>query len=191
MSLYRRGISLAAAFAMGGFALTACTSAPASPTTVTPTSTAATTAPSATAAPPGSGAPSSAVPAPLLGPDGFGGLKLGMSRDQALATKLITDVPASTSCAVHKLKAGDTGVFISARLGLAAIAYPAGARTPEGIGAGATLPAVKRAYPKLDAIPSGYFADVPGNPAARYVLFVDGDKVKAVDLELKAQDCYR
>src|SRR5262245_59871130 len=89
----------------------------------------------------------------VLGPDGFGAVKLGMTLAQAQATHLVstpTTELGQTSSTGRLLAApsdGSPSLFFSPTLGLAAIdAYP-GITTPAGIKIGSTLAQLQLAYP--------------------------------------------
>ena len=199
MKRARTASALVLALGMAG-ALTACgqdsdDTTESAPTTATTSSAAPTTA--------GAAATETAPPAPtapVLGADGFGALKLGMDRDQAVASGAVAPSgfdPASEGCAPSAaLSSAPTGegiVFVSANLGVAAIeAYP-GVRTPEGIGIGSPVTAVDAAYPGWDFsdhLMKGW-AHVPGNDAAYYRIAFDDDRtVTEVTLQFVNQDCY-
>jgi hypothetical protein len=187
-----------------------------------PTPTVSTEAPTpstATPAPATTAPPSSAVPAPtptaaveaepaapVLGPDGLGSLRLGMTRDQAEATGLVEpfrNEPSSTQClwssALTGAPAGEGTVLHSETLGVATIdAYP-GVQTPEGITFGSSLAAVESAYPGLVLHDPGFdqnsrtgrgYAPVPGNSGAVYRIVFDDATVVALTLQYGRQDCY-
>lgn len=144
-----------------------------------------------------------------LGPDGLGQVRLGMTLDQAMATGQLTRNQASDQAPVCRnatesgaVPAHGGGVWVSAQYGVAKIeAYP-GVTTPAGIGLGASVDDVKRAYP--DAVvetekdmgngqirmDDHYRAPVPGNPKAVYRFFVDASsRVDNMMLVLATQDC--
>lgn len=175
----------------------------------TPSATASTTTPSTpTPSPPRS---TSASPSPsksstplVLGPKGFGALRLGMTAKQAEATGLIvpfTDELTDGCSGYTHLRASETAyVDYSGSTGIEVIvAYP-GVRTPEGIKLGSSLAAVRAAYPDWYVRDSTTdekvytdgigFADVPGNSSAVYRIDVTGKKVKEITLQLKEQNCY-
>jgi hypothetical protein len=152
-------------------------------------------------------APSTTKPsAPVLGPKGYGALRLGMSYQDATATGLIkpwrstgTD---STCSKVTNLKASpdaDHGfVYFSTDLGLEIIdAYGPGVRTPEGVHIGSTSEAMYNAYPDFTNAEFGdNHADgrgstaVPGNSKAVYRMVTASDKVTELTLQYEKQDCY-
>lgn len=200
----RSASALVLALGMAG-ALTACgedstdKSADPSPTTATSTSPSATTEGAAATTP----APAAA---PVLGPDGFGALKLGMSREEAEASGVVEPFVAFVGGCTHSQLSAAPGpatpaapelgsgiINHSATLGVATIdAYP-GVQTPEGIGIGSPVGAVDQAYPDWD--PSDHlmrgYAPVPGNDEAVYrIAFDRDDKVSEVTLQFVAQDCY-
>ncbi|MFI7430368.1 hypothetical protein ACIBPB_25530 [Micromonospora sp. NPDC049836] len=155
-----------------------------------------------------SGAPApapadAAAPSTVLGPDGLGALKLGMSKKAAEATGLITafanpDPSVASDCPARaKLKDEKGLVWWSTRLGVAAIEVPEGIRTAEGIGVGSTRDSVGRAYPTwrgIDGTPpndTGHGrVPVSGNPDAVYRIDVQDGTVRSVTLQLAHQDCY-
>jgi hypothetical protein len=184
---------------------------PASTVTTTPASVAPTSAAPTSAAPTASSpavTPTVTAPRLVLGPKGLGALKLGMTRAQAEATKLVEKTgPNKGDCTTnYRLKAAgadvkgtddDAIVWYSAKLGITTIiAYP-GLATPEGIKLGSSRKAVKAAYPDWRNItgpePDGLgLAKAPGNSKAQYEITTD-DKGKVIHLQLEliAQYCYR
>ncbi|MBG0568160.1 hypothetical protein [Actinoplanes aureus] len=137
----------------------------------------------------------------VLGPDGLGGLELGMTHEKALKTGLLTgegEVGAGPGCNTdYKPKAAGTAdapVFFS-DLGLVSItAYP-GAATPEGIELGSTVAALKKAYPDWEVVtgPGAEgrgWAKVPGNSAAVFNVTVEDGRVEHMNLQLRTQNCY-
>jgi hypothetical protein len=135
----------------------------------------------------------------VLGPDGLGSLKLGMSLDQAAATGRVDPFryqPISGGC-LHRSElsgapAGAGTVFHSTDLGVATIEAYAGVQTPEGITIGSSVTAVRQAYPGAATDPNlGRIAvPVPGNSKAVYrIAFADG-KVAQLTLQYANQDCY-
>ena len=157
--------------------------------------------------PPLHGGPSTGIsttaPTPsnhVLGPNGLGTLRLGMTKPQALASGEVAGVsPAESQCDAYKLVGAPASVtdgYLSHALGIALIVPPAGVRTPEGIGIGSPIADVVRAYPGTVYNSStrqnlGPRVLVPGNPNA-YYRFPDGGtgKVTRISIELKNQDCF-
>ncbi|MEV0900998.1 hypothetical protein [Actinoplanes sp. NPDC049802] len=137
----------------------------------------------------------------VLGPNGLGALKLGMTRRQAEKTKLLTKRPVEVRNKVcnadYRIKAAktDAPVFLSKKLGIASItAYP-GLATPQGIKLGSSAKAVKKAYPGWrSATDTGMkgrgLVKVPGNRKAYYNITISGGKVTDLQLELRNQNCY-
>lgn len=162
--------------------------------------------------PPTSPPASSATPAPkptaeatlVLGPNGYGKLKLGMSYQAASATGLIDPWRAGNNTHCQKstnLKAAPDDshgyVFYSTNLGLEIIeAYGRSMRTPEGIHIGSASAAVLRAYPDWASPDQGTiqngrgYADVPGNSKAAYRFMMKKGKVTELTLQYNKQDCY-
>ncbi|PZS25712.1 MAG: hypothetical protein DLM59_19800 [Pseudonocardiales bacterium] len=147
-----------------------------------------------------------AKPAPantqVLGPRGFGALRLGMTRDQAVATGSLTGLDDRT-CAGATISGPGApkggGVAISHRRGVIVITVgDPRVHTPEGVAWGSTLAQVGRAYPGLAQDPAGdatqSVAAVPGNPSAHYHFSVAGTgpgaKVNSLSLVANNQDCF-
>jgi hypothetical protein len=139
----------------------------------------------------------------ILGPDGLGALKLGMTRQQAQATGLVfpfENDPNSNACLWRtRLRSAPSGrgvVFHSERLGVATIAGYPGVKTPQGIGVGSSLADVRRAYPDWhditgDGDNSGRGpAKVPGSSRARYRIVTNNGAVIELNLQYADQDCY-
>lgn len=210
MKRARTASALVLALGMAG-ALTACSqdsddTTESAPTTATSSAAAPTTAApvASETAPPAPPAPA----APVLGPDGFGALKMGMSRAEAEASGVVepfvdeprsacesrsqlNGAPGDASPAAPQLSSGI--VNVSSTLGVVTIdAYP-GVQTPEGIGIGSPVTAVDQAYP--DWNPSDHLlrgaAPVPGNDTAVYrIAFDRTGTVTEVTLQHVRQPCY-
>jgi len=156
-------------------------------------------APSPAATTPAS--PSSSATGLVLGPDGFGSLKMGMSRADAEATgetQPFRNEPMGATCTWRAWlkgapndQANEGMVLYSETLGIASIsAYP-GVRTPEGITIGSSLADVKKAYPGLNqAVGSRDYAQVPGQSQLLYRIGMYGDAVGELTLQYARQDCY-
>jgi hypothetical protein len=146
-----------------------------------------------------SAGPATAGSADVLGPVGWRGLNLRMSEPRAITTGMLgRRTGPATPCQQWSTKRPDTvaGVYISRRLGVAAISAAPGAavHTPEGMTIGWTPDQVTRTYPGVSPeVPGGTprFVPVPHNPQARYrVGFGPGGRVSGLTLELAGQDCY-
>ncbi|MGR6919685.1 hypothetical protein ACU635_36100 [[Actinomadura] parvosata] len=134
---------------------------------------------------------------PALGPYGYGAVKLGMTAKQAKATGgVVSKLPGGGGCSGWDLKEFPTpkdqiGVYISPRVGVAAIFAAKGMKTPEGIKIGSTLQRLKTAYPKIKKDFHGYYViTVPGNKKAYYTFGVTRDKITEYGIALKKQDCF-
>jgi hypothetical protein len=187
-------------------ALTACTASPehrsgdaapagsaaASPST-TPSATRSTAASATPSATPTGAASKEAV---RLGPLGYGALRLGMTKEQALATGLLNPFAASEGCAGASIKGGGGEALLSPTLGIAAIQAGAQVATPEGVRIGTSLSVLRRTYPDWKSATGdreedtrGYAA-VSGNSKAYYRIETRNSKVMSVTLQLAAQNCY-
>ncbi|GLY48128.1 hypothetical protein [Lentzea sp. NBRC 102530] len=191
----KRSIVLLAVAA--AFGLTACTSTPtpdATPTTTTsdPT-TAATVVTEVVTATVTKEAPPPAKP--VMDSFGYGPLKLGMTLQQALDTKLIGPAkpgnPADL-CTLHDLLGTGQSVYVSKKIGVANIYFTA-AMTSDGVGVGGTEAALKAKYSNLVERHGGdsWTVPAPGNPTAWFDFSgnpqdtLDGALLRHVD-----QDCH-
>jgi hypothetical protein len=136
---------------------------------------------------PSAAAPAASLPVDLvLGPDGIGRLRLGMSEQEALDTGESGVRPGwqrqHDSKCFSQTTAGRVNVMFSSHHGLAVLSGPERTRTPEGIRVGATVADVAAAYPTIMHPDLGTAAEqvglighvnvpVPGHPAAIYVFF--------------------
>jgi hypothetical protein len=161
-------------------------------------------APVTSSSPRSTSSPSVQAPAPaVLGPDGFGALKLGMTEEQATATGLIDRWPVGEGCAVNTFlrsapDKGDGGrVYLNDNRDVAIIVGYPGVRTPEGIGIGTSKAAMLKAYPgwrnetEQDPHADGRgIVVVPGNSKAHYRMDLEGGKVTGLTLQDRDQNCY-
>ena len=177
--------------------LAACTSTPTPDTTATSTPT-GTSTPQATVVTEVVTQTVTNPPAPpvkpVIGSFGYGELKLGMTRQQAVDAKLIdpaTDTPPAEACSVHKIIGTGQLVMVSKKLGVASISFVP-EMTSDGVGVGATEQKLKAEYTNLQ--PTGpnytYFAVADNNAAAKFLFQVTDGKVKVALLTLAAQDCH-
>ncbi|MBB5869834.1 hypothetical protein F4553_003213 [Allocatelliglobosispora scoriae] len=186
----RIGVAVLALAAAG--ALSACDpAADPAPAASTPPSAASTASPAKTSTP------------QVLGPDGYGALKLGMTPAQADATGLaapftgISDGCGRVSHLIGSPTADGTAgsVYHSGKLGVAAIYAVPGVKTPEGVQLGTTFAELKKAYPSWKAVDGdtedgrGY-VKVPGSTNANYRIVVSGGTVSELDIQFVNQDCY-
>ncbi|MFI9846006.1 hypothetical protein ACIHFD_53900 [Nonomuraea sp. NPDC051941] len=141
--------------------------------------------------------PALAQTKPVVGPNGFGGLKLGMSLKQAKAAGITKKIDGGTDgCSGWDLKKYPTGkdnvgLYISPKLGVAAFFAPKAAKTPEGVAAGTAKSQLKKVYPHLKQDTHGFWVTtVPGNTKAYYSFTVLHGKVTEFGMALKKQDCF-
>jgi hypothetical protein len=154
---------------------------------------------------PSFGRSASASPAPaalVLGPGGFGPIKLGMKVDEVEATGLVT--PATGTAPVAgcdtrvKIAAGAGGtdgvdglLYFSPNIGLASITMYGDVKTPEGIGLGSPVDEVKQAYPTFKVEEESAAGWVPASATATYRIGVTEEgKVASILLQSNKQDCY-
>jgi hypothetical protein len=179
--------------------LAACSATPdgTAPSGVTNAQSATPVGPGATPA----GSPS--LRAAVLGPAGFGELKLGMTRQQAEATGLIApfqDQTVSGACSgrsqLRGAPAEEGVVFHHEQLGVAVIVAYADVKTPEGIGIGSSADDVFRAYPdwKSFSDPGERTgrggAKVPGNAKASYLISITNAVVTDLTLAYNGHNCF-
>jgi hypothetical protein len=129
-------------------------------------------------------------PPVVLGPDGFGALKLGMSRSEAEATGMISGYRIEdfgANCGISKLRGTDSTVFFTPGLGVSSIDAAPGVRTPEGIRLGSTMSAVQRAYPDWELAVGG--GDTGWGWAGHYRIDVKNGKVTYLTLATEGQRC--
>jgi hypothetical protein len=143
-----------------------------------------------------------------LGPDGYAGLTLGMSKTQALATGVTTGISdTSGTCGADgdgRLQGAlpadssdlDGKLFFSINTGkLVIIGATSSIATPQGVHLGSSVKDVKKAYPKWkgsegDEGDAGLgFIKVPGNPQAVYRIYIDAGQVMELTLQANDQDC--
>ncbi|MEU1881451.1 hypothetical protein ABZ470_29485 [Streptosporangium sp. NPDC020072] len=137
---------------------------------------------------------------PTLGPYGYGAVKLGMTVKQAKATRKVVKktpgAPSNDGCSGWDLKQFPTpkdsvGVYISSKVGLAAIFAAKGMTTPEGIKIGSTAKQLKAAYPHIEKTFQGFYSiTVPGNKKAYYLFDITRGKVADYSISLNKQDCF-
>ncbi|SNR28434.1 hypothetical protein SAMN06265360_101215 [Haloechinothrix alba] len=126
----------------------------------------------------------------VLGPDGYGRVRLGMTFEEARDGELLADPDAEPpeGCEPYALAEGTESVWhvrISEDLGVAVISA-SGAHTPEGITTGSSREDVESAYPRLRAESGGYHAIAGEDAHYRFVfdnhndvqqLFLRGDRL--------------
>jgi hypothetical protein len=132
---------------------------------------------------------------PVIDSFGYGKLKLGMTRQQALDAKLIgpgglEGLPAE-GCTLHEIVGTSQKTWVSATAGVASIRFTPD-MTSDGVGIGATEEKLKAEYTNLE--PAGpnytYRAEADNNPAAVFVFRVEGGKVTEAFISRKNQECH-
>jgi hypothetical protein len=131
----------------------------------------------------------------VVGPTGYGGIRLGMTLQEAQATGLLGDpiYDAEGGCLGYSLRV-DTphgSAYISDTV---QAIYTTGTQTPEGIGQGATFEQLKAVYPELGGqtvAPDGHIlVAAPGNPNGQYRFWFNAGLVTAVSLQFVNQECW-
>ncbi|MFI9381382.1 hypothetical protein [Kutzneria sp. NPDC052558] len=141
--------------------------------------------------------PAAAVDSSVLGPDGYGPIKVGMSVAQAKATgKVGSPVGGTDLCRGYNWAYSAGPVLImSTRYGVYSVPGTApGAHTPEGVKVGSTEDEVRAAYPDAVSGPHNsviqYTVPTKENPANQYVFGVrDGHVVGMAVQSVDAHDC--
>jgi hypothetical protein len=138
-----------------------------------------------------------------LGPNGYGALTLGMTKQQAEATGLMTRYtgPTVSTCSTARLVGttsatpNDQGVlWFSPTAGLSSIFAYGSIATPEGVHIGMPAAAMRAIYPEWKAIDRetdgiGH-VKVPSNANAWYRIEVVNGEVISVAIQSANQDCY-
>ena len=166
-----------------------------------PTTTGATPTPRPTAAASPRKTATTAAPIFVLGPYGYGPLKLGQSLSAARATHILADLPGTNAecnpaIIAGRITAPDPAgyLFFKGKAGLIDIYAVPGARTPEGIGLGSTTAEVLAAYPTWETVDDGVeghgHVRVPGNAAALYRIATSQGKVIQLSLQRFDVGCY-
>lgn len=127
---------------------------------------------------------------PVLGPNGYEKLTLGMSYDIAKKTGMLAvsdSDPEPSGCGQYPLREGKGGVqsvTISPTKGI--VRFDAGgAHTPERVRVGSSKDDLAAAYPDLTSQPDGYTA--PTGSGATYLFTLDG-RGQVASLALTASD---
>lgn len=131
---------------------------------------------------------------PVIDSFGYGKLKLGMTRQQAMDAKLIGPIEngkPTDICTLHDIVGTDQSTWVSTKQGVASIVFTP-EMTSDGVGIGATEATLKAEYTNLK--PTGpnysYSAEADDNPAASFAFRVEQGKVTAAFLALKSQECH-
>jgi hypothetical protein len=135
------------------------------------------------------------VSGPLIGPDGYGKLKLGMSVEQAATQGVMLVGPQGENvCKTYTFSGSGVpsggSAVVSPNAGVAEISPSATVTTPEGVGAGSLKSDVYSAYPDATEVRPGSVS-APTRGMGRYVFGLDssGQRVTAMGLENANQDC--
>jgi hypothetical protein len=120
----------------------------------------------------------------LIGPDGFGSIRLGMSYEELLAAGAIQgDPPPESGCTAYEFadQAGSGYVHLTAAGGAQAILPSTPTHTVEGVSHEWRLVQVRKVYPEVTreaiAVQNPIPVEVRGNPGAVYLISFVGDDV--------------
>ncbi|MCX2948610.1 hypothetical protein [Lentzea sp. NEAU-D7] len=125
---------------------------------------------------------------------GYGGLKLGMSLEEARAAGL-TDLTWDEASGHDPGCVADKTVAISKANGVERITLPADARTSQGIGVGSTFGEARRAFPSASEYRSGWSAKVADNAYYAFIgsfdlaRFAEADKIQRIKLVAGVVNC--
>lgn len=155
-------------------------------------------APPITPTPSVTDAPNDGTPAPVIGPDGFAGLRLGMSAEEVRASgdavlhgdvgglcrtfTLAGDLPAADADS-------ETDGFVSKEYGLVAVFARPGLSTPEGVGEGSTVAQLRAAYAAGDSEAGWFRVSLGGGREYEFGLG-PGNIVESLSIRLIKQDCF-
>jgi hypothetical protein len=133
---------------------------------------------------------------PVIDAFGYGRLKLGMTRQQALDANLIgPDLPGpnpADNCTIHEIIGTDQKAYVSKKFGTSSIWFTSG-MTTDGVGIGTAEAGFKAKYPDLPPMPgrsNSYQVGAAGNAAAKFQFAVVDGKVGNALLMLNEQDCH-
>lgn len=132
------------------------------------------------------------APARVIGPDGLGDLRLGMSRaeiEAAGATVGRGEGCTGFTAPGYRPREGAVDGWVSERYGLVGISARPGVRTPEGIGLGSTASQVAAAYPDAQSAGTG-LTYVRVSPGVSYSIGIVDRTVVSLALVLDKQDCF-
>ncbi len=177
---------------------------PVTPSASAPATPASSASASAPATPSHSATPTRPSPPTVLGPTGFGALKLGMTTKKAGATGLIGTwkqgiVPWACPLQTHLVGGSGDGALVGydSTTGVEVIEALPGVSTPEGIHLGSTSAQMLRAYPEWSNAEGGAahsdgrgYTDVRGDSKATYRIVTLKGKVIELTLQDKNQTCY-
>lgn len=120
----------------------------------------------------------------VLRPDGWGPLRLGMSREALEGTGL-ADPGSDGECTAVDLGAGQG--LLSASGGLVSISVPDGVTTTDGIGLGSSNRDVEQLYYYGTRV--GDVLQVRASPTTDYVLTIEGGQVTRLELSSVDDEC--
>jgi hypothetical protein len=120
----------------------------------------------------------------VLRPDGWGPVRLGMSREDLQAAGF-EEVSSAGECTTVDLGSGEG--LLSAADELVSIRVPEGVTTPDGVGLGSSMKEVKELYYWDEQV--GDLRLVRASPTAAYEITFEGGRVTRLTLSTVGDEC--
>jgi len=129
------------------------------------------------------------TPAPKTEMPGYGRVKLGMTRDELLATGQVTAVSDAYASTTYRMAQGGDVCYSEAKNAAMVIGFSKGMATSAGIEIGSAASAFHAVYPDATQDGHGYWI-VPVRDKVHYSIGVTGGRVTEIAMARADQDCY-